>query len=258
MSAMLITDDFLKHNSQFALIAGPCSLESEEQLGQFIDQSSGIETVRAGLFKMRTNPKSFQGLGADGVQIISKLKEQSNFEFITEVTDPRQLELIDPIVDIYQVGSRNMYNYELLRELNRLGKPVLFKRAFSATVSEWINACGYMPDLGEEKIILCERGIRTFEPSTRNTLDINSVIYIKQNYNFKVVVDPSHACGNVDMIKQLCFVSMAAGADGLLIESHPNPAEALSDKDQQITPTHLNQIRSELIKLAPFFDKQII
>ena len=141
---MLITDNFFSSNSKFLLIAGPCALESESQLKSFFEKASDISALRAGLFKMRTNPESFQGLGKEGVEIIKKLKESHPFEFVTEITDPRQIETVDSIVDVYQVGSRNMYNYELLRELNQLGKPVLFKRAFSATVNEWLSACGYM------------------------------------------------------------------------------------------------------------------
>ncbi len=255
---MLNSESYLQSKSQFLLIAGPCALESQEQLENFIKSAQSINTIRAGIFKMRTNPESFQGLGEHGLSIINNLKEKSSFQFITEITDPRQIESLDPVVDAYQVGSRNMYNYDLLKELNKLGKPVLFKRAFSATVSEWLNACGYMPDLGEHKIILCERGIRTFETSTRNTLDINSVIYLKQNHNFKVFIDPSHASGIRSMVRPLCHVGLASGVDGLLIESHPSPECALSDKNQQITPTELNQIRSELITMAPLFGKEII
>lgn len=255
---MLNSQDFLHHSSRFLLIAGPCALESEEQLKSFIEQSESIHTVRAGIFKMRTSPNSFQGLGKEGIEIIKKLKKEHHFQFITEITDPRQVEVLDPIVDAYQVGSRNMYNYDLLRELNTCHRPVLFKRAFSATVKEWLNACGYMPDLGEEKIILCERGIRTFETTTRNTLDLNSVIYLKQNHGFKVIVDPSHGSGIKSMIKPLSLAALAIGADGLLIESHPFPEQALSDKDQQISPTELNAIREDIIKLAPYFDKKVI
>lgn len=255
---MLNTEDFLNSNSKFHIIAGPCALESKEQIESFITQSTSIRTVRAGIFKMRTKPDSFQGLGAEGLNIISELKQQHHFQFITEITDPRQVELLDPVVDAYQVGSRNMYNYDLLRELNKLNKPVLFKRAFSATVKEWLNACGYMPDLGENKIILCERGIRTFETSTRNTLDINTVIYLKQNHNFKVIVDPSHGAGIKSMVAPLSHVALAAGADGILVESHPNPECALSDKEQQITPSELMELKTQLEKLASFYDKTIV
>lgn len=250
--------NYLSSSSQFLIIAGPCALESREQLESFLSSAEGIQVVRAGLFKMRTNPESFQGLGIDGIEVIKELKRRHDFQFVTEITDPRQIEHLDPIVDTYQIGSRNMYNYDLLKELNQAGKPVLFKRAFSATVSEWLSACDYMPDLGEEKIILCERGIRTFETTTRNTLDINSVVYLKQNYNFKVLVDPSHASGVKSMIQPLSRVAMASGADGVLIESHPNPEMALSDKSQQITPTELNTIRTDLIKMGKFFDKFVI
>lgn len=255
---MFKLEEFFQSKSQFLVIAGPCALESSEQLASLLEQASDISLIRAGIFKMRTNPDSFQGLGQQGIEIIQEMKATKPFNFVTEITDPRQIEMLDNVVDAYQVGSRNMYNYDLLRELNQLGKPVIFKRAFSATVSEWLNACGYMPDLGEDKIILCERGIRTFETSTRNTLDVNSVIYLKQNYNFKVIVDPSHASGLKSMIRPLCHVALASGADGVLIESHPQPEFAKSDKDQQITITELNQIRDELKGLCPHFNKELV
>jgi 3-deoxy-7-phosphoheptulonate synthase len=255
---MLKLDQYLKNKSQFLIIAGPCSLESKEQITNLMHESPSIGMLRAGIFKMRTNQGSFQGLGKQGIEIIKQLKSESPFNFVTEITDPRQIELLDPIVDAYQVGSRNMYNYELLRELNKYNKPVILKRAFSATVSEWLNACGYMPDLGEDKIILCERGIRTFEQTTRNTLDVNSVIYLKQNHNFKVIIDPSHASGIKSMIRPLSHVAMACGADGLLIESHPHPESALSDKEQQITPSDLNIIYEDLKKLSAIYDREII
>lgn len=255
---MLNLDSYLKNKSQFLIIGGPCALESSEQLESVITQSNQLQMIRAGVYKMRTNPTAFQGLGQEAIDIVKDLKAKYNFKFVTEITDPRQTQALEEIVDMYQVGSRNMYNYDLLKELNQFGKPVLFKRAFSATVKEWLNACDYMPDLGEEKILLCERGIRTFETSTRNTLDINSVVYLKQNYNFKVIVDPSHAAGIRSMVRPLSHVAMASGADGILIESHPNPDQALSDKDQQITPEDLNQIRKDLELMAPIFNKELI
>ena len=240
------------------MIAGPCALESKEQISEVLNGANGLHVLRAGIYKMRTQSSSFQGLAKKGIEIMKEAKKEHSFEFVTEITDPRQIEELDSVVDMYQVGSRNMYNYDLLKELNKTGKPVLLKRAFSATLKEWVNACGYMPDLGEEKIILCERGIRTFETSTRNTLDINSVIYLKQNYKFKVLVDPSHASGLTSMVAPLSRVAIASGADGLLIESHPNPEKALSDKDQQITLSELNQIREELTKYASLMNKEVI
>ncbi len=255
---MFSTDNMTHNNSEFLVIAGPCALESEEQITQFLETCPDVKNLRAGIFKMRTNAESFQGLGHDGLEIIGRLKEKYNFKFVTEITDPRQIELFDQVVDCYQVGSRNMYNYDLLKELNGLNKPVLLKRAFSATINEWVNACGYMPDLGEDKVILCERGIRTFETTTRNTLDINSVIYLKQNYKFKVIVDPSHGAGIHSMVAPLSKVAMAAGADGILVESHPEPAKALSDSQQQITPAELNQLKSELQEMGKLFNKTVI
>lgn len=255
---MFDINKYLSSQSEFLLIAGPCSLESQTQIESIITNCPDLAVIRSGIYKMRTSPESFQGLGLEGIELIAQLKKEHPFQFITEITDPRQIEALYPVVDIYQVGSRNMYNYDLLKELNKTKKPVLFKRAFSATVKEWLHACDYMPDLGEQKILLCERGIRTFETTTRNTLDINSVVYLKQNTNFKVIVDPSHASGRREMILPLSKVAMASGADGLLIETHPNPEAALSDKDQQITPSELNQIRHELVQLGTILDKKVV
>ncbi len=249
---------FLESKSQFLMIAGPCAVESSEQISSFLSSAKDQHVLRAGVYKMRTNSSSFQGLGNEAIALIAELKKKQSFDFVTEITDPRQIDVLQPVVDMYQVGARNMYNYDLLKELNKAGKPVLLKRAFSATVSEWLNACGYMQDLGEEKIVLCERGIRTFETSTRNTLDINSVVYLKQNHPFKVIVDPSHASGIKSMVAPLSRVALVSGADGVLVESHPNPEIALSDKDQQITPSELNDIRAELTKIAPLMGREII
>lgn len=235
--------------SEFLFIAGPCSLESKEQIQTFLQQTRQTH-LRAGLFKMRTKADSFQGLGKKGIAIIADLKKTNAFDFYSEITDPRQLEELADIVDVFQVGSRNMYNYELLRELNYLGRPVILKRAFSATLSEWINACEYMPDLNEKKIILCERGIRSFEPSYRNCLDLNAVVYLKETTDFKVIVDPSHACGKASMVAPLAKASVMAGADGLLIESHPEPKRALSDAEQALNLEELLLLRQDIQNLC--------
>lgn len=255
---MFNLENYFNSQSQFLVIGGPCALESREQVDAVLSNCPELNVLRSGIFKMRTNPNSFQGLGYDGLSIITELKKQRSFDFITEITDPRQVEALAETVDIFQIGSRNMYNYDLLKELDKAGKPVLLKRAFSATLSEWMNAAEYMPNIGEKKIILCERGIRTFENTTRNTLDINSVIYLKENTNFKVLVDPSHASGISSMITKLSHVAMASGADGLLIEVHPDPVNAKSDSDQQITPATFNKIREDLKKMGPLFDKTIV
>ncbi len=255
---MKTINTFLNEPNKFLIIAGPCALESEDQMRYILNETGNTNVFRAGIFKMRTNPNSFQGLGVKGQQIIKDLKKEFDFEFVTEITDPRQIEMLDEVVDMYQIGSRNMYNYDLLKELNSLNKPVLLKRAFSATVNEWLNAAEYMPQLGEEKIILCERGIRTFETSTRNTLDLNSVIYLKQTTNFKVLVDPSHASGIKSMIEPLSLAAIACGADGLLVETHPNPSEALSDKEQQINCTDFRELKNKLSLYSKIANKEII
>jgi 3-deoxy-7-phosphoheptulonate synthase len=241
----------------FLFIAGPCALESKEQMESFLEKAPN-SVVRAGIYKMRTNPNSFQGLREEGIEIIKELKKINDFKFVTEITDPRHVEALLPVCDYFQVGSRNMYNYELLKELNKYDKPVILKRAFSATVKEWINAAEYMKDLSPDQVYLCERGIRTFETSTRNTLDINSVVYLKQHTPFKVLVDPSHACGDAKMIRPLCHVAVASGADGILVESHPNPSQALSDKEQAIDLDELLTIHKELQKLCDLYGKKMM
>ncbi|MCO4755351.1 MAG: N-acetylneuraminate synthase family protein, partial [Bacteriovoracaceae bacterium] len=188
----------------------------------------------------------------------AKLREEMNFEFVTEISDPRQIDVLDPITSVYQVGTRNMYNYELLKELGRLGKPVMLKRGFSATVKEWLGATNYLSDLGEDKVILCERGIRTFENTMRNTLDLGSVIYLKENTNFKVIVDPSHAMGDSKYVHQASMASMAAGADGILVEVHPEPAKALSDGHQTIDLKQFSQLTNDLRDLAKVMKKDFV
>lgn len=254
---MLNHDTSGLNQNTFLFIAGPCALESKEQMESFLAKAPNT-IVRAGIYKMRTKPDTFQGLRSEGIEIIKELKNKHNFKFVTEITDPRQIDGLLPVCDYFQVGSRNMYNYELLKELNQYDRPVILKRAFSATIKEWIGAAEYMQDLAPDKIYLCERGIRTFETSTRNTLDINSVVYLKQNTPFKVLVDPSHACGNAQMIRPLCHVAVASGADGLLVESHPNPIEALSDKEQAIDLEELLTIHEEVQKLCKLYDKIVM
>lgn len=253
----MLFEDFLLSPRSFLFVAGPCALETREQMETFI-KNSPCKGVRAGIYKMRTHANSFQGLGATGIEIIKEIKKEKDFSFITEVTDPRQIDGLMPICDAFMVGCRNMYNYELLKELNKTERPVILKRAFSATVVEWLSAAEYMPDLGTEKIILCERGIRTFENVTRNTLDINSVIYLKQNHSFKVLIDPSHASGHSRMIEPLCHVAVSCGADGVLVESHPHPEKALSDKEQAISVEDLERIYTQLKKVCGLYERQLI
>jgi len=242
---------------RFTVIAGPCSIESENQFlstAQAV-KSSGASILRGGIWKMRTSQKSFQGLGSDSFNFIKKVKAQVGLPLISEVTDIRQIEEVAEFVDAYQVGARNMHNYSLLTELGRQKKPVMLKRNFSAYIDEWLKAADYILAGGNDQVILCERGIRTFETATRNTLDLNAVVYAKKHSGLPVVVDPSHAVGIADLVPPLCYAAAAAGADGIIVEVHPKPSEALSDGDQALTFEVFNKTMQQLEKLLAAFDR---
>jgi 3-deoxy-7-phosphoheptulonate synthase len=239
------------------LIVGPCAVESENQMRAILSHENRPTLIRGGIHKMRTNAKSFQGMGDEGLQIISKLKKEMPFDFITEVTDARQIETLMPVTSVFQIGARNMYNYELLKELSRYGKPVILKRAFSATISEWLGAAEYLFNLGEKNIILCERGVRSFDNKLRNLLDLGSVIYLKKNTPFKIIVDPSHSMGLTPYVSDAAYAAVAAGADGLIVEVHPEPACALSDGQQALNIQQFEEMVNKLRKLAPVFDKEL-
>lgn len=229
---------------QFTLIAGPCSIESEAQLrsiGQSV-KKSGAHILRGGIFKMRTKPTAFQGVGFDGLPYINAIKLELNLPLISEVVDPRHIEKMLPVVDAFQVGSRNMYNYELLKELALTDKPVMLKRGFSATLDEWLHAADYLVSGNNQNIILCERGIRTFETKMRNTLDLNSVVYLKKYGPYPVIVDPSHGTGKSELVSDMAFAAAACGADGIMIEVHDRPSEALSDGFQALTPEQFDHV----------------
>jgi 3-deoxy-7-phosphoheptulonate synthase len=218
------------------VIAGPCSIESESHLlntGREI-AAHGAVLLRGGVFKMRTNAASFQGIGEPAFEFLPRAKSAIGLPLVCEVTDPRQIEMMLATVDMFQVGSRNMYNYELLKELGRTDKPVLLKRAFAATVDEWVNAADYVVRGGNDRVVLCERGIRTFETTTRNTLDLNAVAWLKAHTSFPVVVDPSHGTGRRELVIPMALAGIAAGADGIICEVHPVPDQALSDSAQAI------------------------
>lgn len=224
-------------DGNFVVIAGPCAVESHDQL---LTAARGVALggaaiLRGGIHKMRTNPDSFQGLGTGAFSFINKVKQETKMPFISEITDPRQIGDLLSVVDIFQVGSRNMYNYSLLKELGQIQTPVLLKRGFSATVEEWLKAAEYITKAGNPNVILCERGIRTFETTTRNTLDLNSVAYIKAHTDFPIIIDPSHGTGRAELIKPLALAAAALGADGLIIEAHPEPAKSLSDAAQALS-----------------------
>lgn len=242
---------------RFTVIAGPCSIESETQFQNTAEavKKSGASVLRGGIWKMRTSEKAFQGLGRDSFNFINKVKVHVGLPLISEITDIRQIEELAPVVDAYQVGARNMHNYSLLKELGRQPKPVLLKRSFSAFVDEWLKAADYITANGNTQVILCERGIRTFETATRNTLDLNAVVYVKKHSGLPVIVDPSHAVGISDLVPQLCYASAAAGADGIMVEVHPNPSEALSDGFQALTPKNFEGMMLQLEKVLNAFDR---
>jgi len=237
----------VKIGEEFAIIAGPCSVESREQMdtiGQAL-KKLGIKLVRGGAFKPRTTPDAFQGLKKEGIDILVETKNKYDLAVVSELTSEQHVELFDD-VDVIQIGARNMQNYELLKRVGQLGKPVILKRSPSASITEWIHAAEYIISEGNNNVILCERGIKSFEFSTRYTLDLSSIPVVKSLVDIPIIVDPSHAAGNKDYVIALSKAAKAVGADGLLVEVHPNPEEALSDVKQQITVEMLEQLMKEL------------
>lgn len=234
--------------SQFLLIGGPCSIESKEQMQEVapILTQSGVSFMRGGVWKLRTNPDSFQGLGVEALTIFNKIQTQYPLQLISEITDPRQIDILLPHIAAFQVGARNMYNYDLLKELAKTDKPVILKRAFSATVDEWLKAAEYLKKGHQGELFLCERGIRTFETSSRYTFDINSALIAKQRTQLPVLIDPSHGVGLREYVPSLVWAAAAAGLDGAIVETHPNPECALSDGRQSLD---LQQFQSLLPKL---------
>ena len=219
------------------VIAGPCSVESRDQTlaAAAIARSASAHALRGGAFKPRTSPYSFQGLGRPGLEILAEAGRLTGLPIVTELLDVRDLDLICQFADVIQVGSRNMQNFPLLREIGRAQKPVLLKRGFAATIEEWILAAEYLLAHGNEDVILCERGIRTFEPSVRNTLDVAAIVQVHLQTHLPVIADPSHAGGHRRLVAPLAKAALAAGSDGLIIEVHPDPARALSDGQQSLT-----------------------
>lgn len=236
---------------KFYVIAGPCSIESPEQFEKtsLFVRDHGASILRGGIYKMRTNPNSFQGVGAEALSWICDIKNQLEMPLLSEVTDPRQIPAFEKYVDGYQVGSRNMYNYELLKDLGQLRKPVLLKRGFSALLDEWTNAAKYITNGGNESVLFCERGIRTFETKMRNTLDLASVAYLKLNSPYPVIVDPSHGTGARELIIPMACAAIAAGANGIMVEVHPNPEKALSDGFQALDFNHFENL---MLQIEPF------
>ena len=244
---------------QVILMAGPCAVESREQILQIakIVKKSGATVLRGGAFKPRSSPYSFQGLGESGLHYLKEAGEKENLVTVSEVMDNTQVEMVAAHIDILQVGARNMHNYSLLKELGRIRKPVLLKRGIAATIEEWLMAAEYVMSGGNDQIILCERGIRTFEKYTRNTLDISAIPVIKKLSHLPIIVDPSHATGIRNKVAPMARAAVAAGADGLLIEVHNDPDNALSDGAQSLYPEQFDTLVAELKIISQAIGKSI-
>jgi 3-deoxy-7-phosphoheptulonate synthase len=243
----------------FAVIAGPCAVESREQTGNTAREvkAAGAAALRAGAYKPRTSPYGFQGHGREGLRILKEVSEETGLPIVTEVMDTADVEAVAEIADAVQIGARNMQNFALLRAVGEAGKPVLLKRGLSAKIEELLLAAEYLLAAGNDQVILCERGIRTFETATRNTLDLNAVPYIKQKTHLPVLVDPSHGTGIRDLVIPMSLAAAACGADGLLVEVHENPAAALSDGAQSLYPQGFRNLMTALAPVVQAVGRQL-
>ena len=228
----------------FSVIAGPCSVESEEQVVGIAEavKASGAAMLRGGAFKPRTSPYSFQGMGTPGLDLLLEAKKATGLPIVSEIMAPRYVELFEEKVDVVQIGARNMQNFDLLKEVGRMSKPILLKRGLSNSYEEWIMSAEYIMSEGNENVILCERGIRTFETYTRNTLDLSAIPAVKKMSHLPIIVDPSHAAGMAWMVEPLAMAAIAAGADGLIIEVHNDPPHALCDGAQSLRPEQFEDV----------------
>ncbi|NMC77513.1 MAG: 3-deoxy-7-phosphoheptulonate synthase [Candidatus Methanofastidiosa archaeon] len=266
-----VSRDFKKENTvikidgveiggkKIVVMAGPCTVESEDQIIAIAKEvkKSGATILRGGAFKPRTSPKDFQGLGEEGLKFLLKAKEETGLPIVTEVMDTRDVALVSEYADILQVGTRNMQNYALLKELGKADKPVLLKRGMWSTLKEFLSAAEYILAGGNENVMLCERGIRTFSDFTRNTLDLSIVPVLKAESHLPVIVDPSHGTGRRDIVKPMALAAIACGADGLTIEAHTNPQKAISDADQTISTSDLHGLMGEVKYISRMFGREI-
>ena len=242
----------------FSLIAGPCAVETLEQsmAAAKASKAAGATILRGGAYKPRTSPYTFQGLGVEGLEILAECRKETGLPVLTEVVDARDVEVVAEWADALQIGTRNMQNFRLLAEVGKTGKPVMLKRGFSATVEEWLTAAEYIAREGNVDIILCERGIRTFEPSTRNTLDLAGMVVAQNESHLPVVVDPSHATGKRALVEPMARAALAAGADGIMVDVHHHPDEALVDGAQALEPDDLMRLGAELAALSHAVGRQ--
>jgi 3-deoxy-7-phosphoheptulonate synthase len=241
------------------VMAGPCAVESREQLleSAWAVKNGGAQFLRGGAYKPRTSPYAFQGLEEEGLKMLAEARELTGLKIVTEVVDVQSVGVVSNYADVLQIGARNMQNFQLLKSAGKAGKPVLLKRGLAATINEWLNAAEYIMNEGNYNVIFCERGIRTFETHTRNTLDLSAVAALKEISHLPVIVDPSHGTGLWRLVRPMSKAAIAAGADGLMVEVHPNPSEALSDGSQSLTPENFNLLMGEIRKLAPIMDRKL-
>ena len=245
---------------RLAVIAGPCSVESEGQIVAIAQdvKGSGAAALRGGAFKPRTSPYAFQGLECEGLELLKEAREATGLPIVTEIMGTEYIGLFEEWVDVIQVGARNMQNFDLLKKLGRhTTKPILLKRGLSNTIEEWLMSAEYIMSGGNDRVILCERGIRTFETFTRNTLDLSAVLAVKRLSHLPVVLDPSHACGKAWMVERMAMAAVAAGADGLIIEVHNDPAHALCDGAQSVTPEQFGGIMDKLRAIAACVGREL-
>ena len=241
------------------VMAGPCSVESEEQVFKIAKyvKDSGAKILRGGAFKPRTSPYSFQGLGEEGLKLLRSAADEYKLKVITEVMDKSQIDLVEKYTDILQIGARNMQNYMFLKDLGKASKPIMLKRGIAATIEEWLMSAEYILAGGNEKVILCERGIRTFETATRNTMDISAIPVIKKKSHLPIFADPSHGVGIRDKVIPMARASVAAGADGIMVEVHHDPDHALSDGAQSLYPSQFEQLMKEVRMIAQAINRNI-
>jgi 3-deoxy-7-phosphoheptulonate synthase len=256
-SIIKISDSVTIGGKDIIVIAGPCAVESEEQIIEVATavKKAGAKMLRGGAFKPRTSPYAFQGMKEDGLRLLAKAREETGLPIITEVVNPETAELVAEYADILQIGTRNSQNFELLKKLGQIKKPVLLKRGMSMTIQELLMSAEYILSEGNQSVILCERGIRTFETATRNTLDLSAIPVLKQKTHLPVVVDPSHATGNYQYVAPMSFAAVAAGADGLIVEVHPDPEHASSDGPQSLKPDNFAAMMAKLRQFAEVADR---
>ncbi|HOV90775.1 MAG TPA: 3-deoxy-7-phosphoheptulonate synthase [Syntrophorhabdaceae bacterium] len=241
----------------FIVIAGPCAVESEKQTIETARavKLAGADALRGGAFKPRSSPYSFQGLGLKGLKILKKAKEETGLPIVTEVLDTRDVDLVSKYADVIQIGSRNMQNFALLKEVGKTKKPILLKRGMNCTIEEWLYSAEYILSEGNPWVVLCERGMRTYETYTRNTLDLSAVPVIKSLTHLPIIIDPSHATGKASLVPPLCLAAVAVGAHGIIVEVHIDPKSALSDKEQALTPGEFSSMMGKLRRLQNFMDQ---